>query len=82
MPATTIRNLVLVRRFQIHLVGGSEALADFHVTPPLGSNIASHGAMGSPRPNSGWERERALFSDDGMGGRGSRDEGADTGIGR
>jgi hypothetical protein len=39
--ATDIKNRVRVRTTHIALAGGSLALADFHVTPPLGSNIAT-----------------------------------------
>jgi hypothetical protein len=48
--ATDSRNRVRVRITQMALAGGSFAFADFHVTPLLGSNIAteSPGAAAPP----------------------------------
>lgn len=37
--AVATRNLVRVKTTTIALHGGKRALADFHVTPPLGKNI-------------------------------------------
>ena len=37
--ATKTRKRVLVRKWTTALDGGNRALADFHVTPPLGSSI-------------------------------------------
>ena len=39
--ATTSKNFVRVKKFQIALEGGSRAFADFQLTPPLGSSILS-----------------------------------------
>jgi hypothetical protein len=42
--ATVKRNLVFVTTFHIARDGGSRALADFHVMPPLGISMLGKGA--------------------------------------
>ena len=43
--ATATRNLVRVKTTRTALHGGKRALADFHVTPPLGNSILSISAV-------------------------------------